>query len=196
MERPERTGEGPGDDSCAYQSVVSTSGGGRAEFVEMVRERHGDEVADQWEHSLALGDQPRPLTADERLVVQETAAPVLRDLAATRVIVLDVQEEAHSDQGPGVVCAWVRGTDGKTGTGISILLAIPAAQRVAELAEQLQELELEELSAAGRPATWPECPEHPDSHPLEPSVQNDAAVWLCPRSRNVICAIGGIGAFG
>lgn len=194
MEQPGHDGEGPGDDCYACQSVLFTGNGGRAEFLARLRERFGDEVAERWERSLALSRQPRPLTADERLVVQETAAPVLRDLAATQAIMLDIQEEAHQDQGPSVVCAWVRSSNGKTGTGISISLAVPPAQQVAELAEQLQELELEELSAAGRSATWPECPEHPDSHPLEASVRNYTAMWLCPRSRNAICAIGGIDA--
>jgi len=77
--------------------------------------------------------------------------------------------------------------------GIWIPLSSPAAERVAELAGQLQEWEVEELCAAGRPATWPECPEHPDSHPLEPVLDEaGTAVWRCPRSGQVICAIGAV----
>ncbi len=43
----------------------------------------------------------------------------------------------------------------------------------------------------GRSATWPECPQHPNSHPLEPvAADQHTAVWRCPRSGAVICAIG------
>jgi hypothetical protein len=38
-----------------------------------------------------------------------------------------------------------------------VTLAQPAAERVAALADQVQEWEVEELAAAGRPATWPQA---------------------------------------
>ena len=63
---------------------------------------------------------------------------------------------------------------------------------MAQLAEQLQEWEVEQLCWAGRSATGPECPEHPGSHPLEPAVAGDIAVWRCPRSRRVADTIGGL----
>lgn len=188
---PGQRGDRPADDSGGFQSGVFYGASGRAEIAARLRERHGDEVTARRERSLALQAHPRPLTADERLIVREAAAPVLRDMAATGPIVLDVREEAHADNGSDVVCAWVRSSLGNAAMGISIYLASPVTKRVAELAEQLQEFELEELCAAGRSATWPECPEHPDSHPLEPAVRDDAAMWLCPRSGDVICAIGG-----
>jgi hypothetical protein len=65
-------------------------------------------------------------------------------------------------------------------------------ERLAGPADQLQEWEIEELAAAGRPATWPECPLHPDSHPLAPQASGDQAVWSCPRSGQVISAIGAL----
>jgi ABC-type uncharacterized transport system ATPase subunit len=66
------------------------------------------------------------------------------------------------------------------------------ADRLADIAQQLQEWELEELAAAGRPATWPECPKHPDSHPLSPRVRDGVAVWSCPRTGRTEYAIGGV----
>ncbi len=66
--------------------------------------------------------------------------------------------------------------------------------RLADLAEHVQDWEVEALAAAGRPATWPECPDHPRSHPLEPGADSaERAVWRCPRSRRAVCAIGGLG---
>jgi hypothetical protein len=69
-----------------------------------------------------------------------------------------------------------------------------AAEQVARLADQVQEWEVEELAAQGRPATWPQCPEHPSSHPLTPEVGPDeTAVWRCPRSQRVAGRIGQLG---
>ena len=78
--------------------------------------------------------------------------------------------------------------------GVWVELAASRAEQVARLAEQVQEWEVEELCAAGRSATWPECPEHPNRHPLEPVVTDaGAAIWRCPRTG---LAIGPIGALG
>jgi hypothetical protein len=65
---------------------------------------------------------------------------------------------------------------------------------VVRLAGDVQEWEIEELAAAGQPATWPECPGHPDAHPLEPFVdRGNVAVWRCPRAGRVIGEIGTLG---
>jgi hypothetical protein len=42
---------------------------------------------------------------------------------------------------------------------------------------------VEALWHAGRSATWPGCPQHPDSHPLMAAVRERRAVWICPRTR-------------
>jgi hypothetical protein len=111
-------------------------------------------------------------------------------MAASGAIVLDIREEAREDRG-AAVCAWVTRADGVSGMGIWVQRDGSPAERVAALAEQLQEFEVEELCAAGRSATWPECPQHPNSHPLEPvAADQHTAVWRCPRSGAVICAIG------
>ncbi len=157
----------------------------------------GDEAVEAMQRSLAASRNPRPLTDGERTILCENVAPVLRDLGASGAIIPDIQRDAHDDQGAEVVCAWIRGPDGISGMGISVRPADSAAERVVELAEQLQEWEIEELWSAGRSATWPECPEHPNSHPLEPVIYGEnTAVWRCSRSGHVICAVGMLGARG
>jgi hypothetical protein len=96
------------------------------------------------------------------------------------------------------VCAVIGAAGPSVGSlGVWVTLTRPAAERVAALAEQIQEWEVEELAAAGRPATWPECPEHPAAHPLAPVVSADgAATWRCPRSGQAAGAIGELGAAG
>lgn len=135
--------------------------------------------------SQALHRQPRSLTDSERVVLRETAAPVLRDLDASGVIVPEIREEAHEDRGAEAVCAWIQGPGGTSRTGISVWLASPPEERVAEMAEQLQEWEVGGLYEAGRPTNWPACPEHPSSHRLSAEVYDNSAVWSCPDSRHV-----------
>ena len=103
----------------------------------------------------------------------------------TGAIVPDVLEAAHE------FC--VQSPDGAGSPwSIRVQAGLPPPERLAGLADQLQEWEIEELAAAGRPATWPECPQHPDSHPLAPRASDDRAVWCCPASGQVISVIGAL----
>ena len=105
----------------------------------------------------------------------------------------DVLEEAHDDLGPDCVCAWIQPPGRRRFPREHPRPGRPPApERLADLADQLQEWEVEELAAAGRPATWPECPQHPDSHPLAPQARGDQAVWCCPASGQVISVIGAL----
>jgi hypothetical protein len=57
---------------------------------------------------------------------------------------------------------------------------------LAQLADQIQEWAVEELWNQDRSATWPECPFHPNSHPLEPAVVAGTATWRCPRTSEAL----------
>ncbi len=78
--------------------------------------------------------------------------------------------------------------DGR-GAGISVPRGEPLAERVVHLADQFQESEVEALWYAGRPAVWPHCPKHPNTHPLNPRLRDGAAVWVCGES-DLIAPIG------
>jgi hypothetical protein len=133
----------------------------------------------------------RPLTEDERTRFRQTMAPVLRDIEASGAIAPIFEDETSDSVGDDFVSVMVWSADG-TGMGVFVPVEDTAAERVARLADQVQEWEIEELAAVGRPATWPECPDHPDSHPLEPVVADDTAVWRCPRSGHVISQVGAL----
>jgi hypothetical protein len=60
---------------------------------------------------------------------------------------------------------------------------------LAQVADQVQEWAVEELWNQGRSATWPECPFHPSSHPLEPVVEEGTGIWRCPKTSEGIAAI-------
>lgn len=76
--------------------------------------------------------------------------------------------------------------------GVSVERGLPFAEQIVRLADQVQEWAVEALWSARKPAVWPECPDHPDSHPLVARLVTgaDAAVWCCPRTNAVKFPIG------
>ena len=121
--------------------------------------------------------------------LSEALAPVLDDLRNSRGPVPEVRDAQWSDF-PGQVTAMLHAADGSA-QGVSAMAPEPFPQRVASIVDQVQEWAVEALWREGRPAAWPECPQHPGSHPLAPAVREDRAVWTCPRSGH---AVGGIGS--
>jgi hypothetical protein len=179
----------------------SSQGGGffdlDEELIAAVEREIGPEAAEATRRSQQLARNPRPLTDAESVVLQATVEPILRDLRTSGAIVPDVVAEAHDDTGPDRVAAWIL-PPGSTDTrsvgsqGIYVQVNASPPERLADLADQIQEWEVEELSAAGRPATWPDCPEHPNTHPLTPKARGDQAAWCCPRTGQVIGTIGSL----
>ena len=113
-------------------------------------------------------------------------------MRSSGAIVPDIIEEAHDDLGPDCVCTWIQSPGGGAGSrGIRVQVSLPAPERLADLADQLQEWEVEELAAAGRPATWPECPQQPGTHRWLPGP-GDQAAWCCPASGQAIRVIGAL----
>jgi hypothetical protein len=122
------------------------------------------------------------------IALAEALVPVLRDLRACGAPVPDIRDSQWSDF-PGQPTAMLHDTDG-TGQGVSAMVTESLPQRIASVADQVQEWAVEALWRAGRPATWPECPGHPGSHPLMAAVQADRAVWICPRTGHLVNDIG------
>lgn len=122
-------------------------------------------------------------------MLSEALAPVLEDLPNSGAPVPDVRDQPWSSF-PGQVTAMLHDADG-TAQGVSAMEAEPLPQRIASVAGQVQEWAVEALWRAGRPATWPECPEHLNSHPLAATIRVlDRAVWACPKTRHLVSGIG------
>jgi hypothetical protein len=107
---------------------------------------------------------------------------VLHDLRAQSA----VQPEVRMDGAHGPV---LHAPDG-SGQGLTRPRGTTAPDRLAHLADQVQEWAVEALWSEGAPAVWPHCPEHPNSHPLRATVADEAAVWACPKSGAVVARIG------
>lgn len=120
----------------------------------------------------------------------EAAVPVLQDLERTCPFMPRIEPGKWSGMDRRFdAFAWGPDNDAQ---GIHVEADDSAAERVASLADQLQELVVENLVPLGHQAVWPECPEHPRSHPLTATVDDGDAVWICPKSQTVISAIGGL----
>lgn len=125
---------------------------------------------------------------------------VLHDLRAEGALLPRVSVAA----GYGLM---LHGPDG-SGHGVRWPESGSAADRLANLADQVQEWAVEALWLAGVSAVWPRCPEHPNSHPLlatvgvgaggeagatggpEVEVDAEAAIWTCPKSGAVVARVG------
>ncbi|MEU5684301.1 hypothetical protein [Streptomyces venezuelae] len=115
--------------------------------------------------------------------------PVLRDVKATCAVRVRVREEWDAAVGELVM---LYGPDG-SGAGLVPRFGASDAEQVADFADQAQDWAVEALCAELKPAVWPECPEHPDAHPLAAGVVRGVAVWSCPMSRRVVARVGELG---
>ncbi|MEV6410958.1 hypothetical protein [Kribbella sp. NPDC051718] len=113
---------------------------------------------------------------------------VVRDLRNTGGIELRISDEpATSDPGYESVLLL---SGRRSWTGLLAPIALTDDERLAHVADQIQEFVFEELARLGLPVTWPECPEHPASHPLTPVLTSGLPSWQCPRSGDTVAPIG------
>ncbi|MET7802086.1 hypothetical protein [Streptomyces decoyicus] len=112
----------------------------------------------------------------------EALETVLRDLQAQCA----VQPHIRADDRFGIML-W--SPDG-SGQGLSSPLGGTAAERLVHLVDQVQDWAVEALWSEGASAVWPQCPTHPDTHPLTATVRTDTAVWVCPKRRTTVARIG------
>lgn len=122
-------------------------------------------------------------------VLSRALEPVLRDIRASGVPVPDIRDDDWADD-PQVATAMLWSPDG-SGTGVRVDVDAAEAERVAMVADQVQEWVIEELW--GQAATnWPPCPNHPHSHPLSVSTRDDVAFWVCPRDGMAFAPLGSL----
>ena len=70
------------------------------------------------------------------------------------------------------------------------------AARVVSLADQMQEIVIEQLWGRGDSATWPECPDHPGGHPLKAAeLDVFGPSWACPATGGPHFAVGSVGVY-
>ncbi len=119
--------------------------------------------------------------------LREALAPVLRDLARTGLGAPRFEDPTSDSEHAE---AMMRAADG-SGRGVSVRRSAALAVRVADAADQVQEWAIEFQLWGSAPTNWPQCPSHPDSHPMRAVVLGETAVWACPDSDSVTVRIGG-----
>jgi hypothetical protein len=122
--------------------------------------------------------------------LSEAMAPVLRDLGYAGIAAPRIDEDDWSGD-PTCASAMLRSADGG-GTGVHVSRSMPAVERVVAMAEQVQEWAIEELWAQGASTSWPACPHHPGTHPLQAAERDGEAVWICPVDRTAVAPVGAL----
>jgi hypothetical protein len=122
-------------------------------------------------------------------VLSQAIAPVLRDLQSAGVDLPRVEDkDCTGDPESPSVMVW--SPDG-SGTGLRVDRSAPEFDRVAMVADQIQEWVIEERWGQAT-TNWPGCPNHPNGHPMQASTHDGVAVWICPADRMPFAPIGAL----
>jgi hypothetical protein len=115
--------------------------------------------------------------------------PVLRDLRGVEIVPARIEDDDWTgDQDSASAMLW--SSDG-SGTGVYVSRSAQAVERIAAMADQVQDWAIEELW--GQASTnWPPCPQHPNGHPMKATTRGDAAVWVCPVDGTVVSLVGAL----
>ncbi|VXC29382.1 hypothetical protein [Nocardioides sp. AX2bis] len=122
--------------------------------------------------------------------IEEALRPVLDDLQAAEGWIPPVDPTPWQDWQPSESCTLVAYG---SSAGVWLDMSLDPASGLARLADQVQDWVVEQLPGMHRPAVWPTCPAHPDSHPRQAVVEGGRAVWACPRGAAVSTPIGRLG---
>ncbi|MGH3983798.1 MAG: hypothetical protein ACRDST_14225 [Pseudonocardiaceae bacterium] len=121
--------------------------------------------------------------------LRQSLEPVLRDMGVSGIPVPVVSEDDWAGD-PEIASAMLFSRDG-SGVGVSVMASGAETDRVARVADQVQEWVIEQLWAQSS-TNWPSCPSHPGNHPLSASVIGRVAVWTCPSDGTVFCPVGAL----
>jgi hypothetical protein len=129
----------------------------------------------------------KPGPVDE--VLQQALVPVLRDLDGSGIAAPRIEANGWwSDTDLPTVMLW--SPDGG-GMGVHVVPTARMSERIASVADQVQEWVIEELWRQG-PTNWPRCPRHPSTHPMKALAQDDSAMWVCPVDDTFVAVIGAL----
>jgi hypothetical protein len=110
--------------------------------------------------------------------IDEVLDRILADLRTGGAPVPRVEPSTWQDSVPAQSAElWA---DDGSGSGVWLDPGLPPADRVAHLADQVQEWAVEELCRQRLPTNWPRCPAHPQNHPMQARVVDGRAAWTCP----------------
>lgn len=118
--------------------------------------------------------------------VRAAVDAVLADVRATTNVTFDPTLTPGSSEEWVMIMVAGPGSDV---SGFDVRVDEDLSELLVQVAGQVQELVVEEL-AASRESNWPRCPHHRTSHPLDPRVVDERAVWACPVDGVAVTAVG------
>jgi hypothetical protein len=86
------------------------------------------------------------------------------------------------------VLGWVIGTD-YSAIGLPLVWAEDWDEWLVRVADIIQEAVIEDPQHWG--SASPQCPSHPDGHPLNAAIREGVAIWCCPKG-NFYAPIGSL----
>lgn len=123
-------------------------------------------------------------------VLREALEPILRELKRSRLHEPEIEDRDWTGESE-TASAMLWSPDG-SGSGVSVLRSATPAERIADMADQVQQWAIEDQLWRVGATNWPHCPAHPNTHPLKAAAVDDAAVWVCPQGRKNVAQIGGL----
>lgn len=121
-------------------------------------------------------------------VLRQALEPILRDLRRSGLHEPTIEDRDWTAD-TETTSAMLWSLDG-SGSGVSVLLFAAPSERIADIADQVQQWAIEDQLWRAGATNWPRCPTHPNAHPLKAAVVADAAVWVCPQGHDVVAQIG------
>lgn len=97
-------------------------------------------------------------------------------------------EESNWDDDPQMFSAMIYSARDSTGQGVSVKGDLPRSEQLVSVADQVQEWVIEENGPTN--SNWPQCPWHPDNHPLSAQLVDGQGVWICPVRNTPVALIG------
>lgn len=119
--------------------------------------------------------------------MRQALVPVFRDLEGAVIAALQIDEVDWTGD-PDSPSVMLRSPAGNA-MGVQVARLAPTSERIASVADQVQEFVIEELRGQA-PTNWPPCPRHPTAHPMRAMARNDTAVWVCPIDDSPVTMIG------
>lgn len=121
-------------------------------------------------------------------VLRQALEPILRDLRRSGLHGPRIEDRDWTAD-TETTSAKLWSLDG-SGSGVSVLLSATPSERIADIADQVQQWAIEDQLWRAGATNWPRCPAHPNTHPLKAAAVDDAAVWVCPQGHDVVAQIG------
>ena len=122
-------------------------------------------------------------------LLRQAMEPILRDLRRAGISPPRVEDDDWTSD-PDGVSAMLWSLDG-SGVGVCVSRSAPAYERIAVMADQVQEWAIEELWGQAS-TSWPECPHHPNGHPMKATTRGGVAVWACPADLKPVSEVGAL----